>query len=108
MWPEQGRELAERHSRPRAGSSSTSRRRQRRELGVLGWASPLALLGEDLPVEEELTTPDAPRLAPLDGAGKARLLHRAQLADLLCPADVVDLLGEEQRRHGRCAVLAAG
>src|SRR4029079_14856798 len=74
----------------------------------LRWPTPLALLGKHLPVQEELTSPDAPRLAPCDGSLEARLPHRALEAELLRRVDVVDLLREEQVNHGPGAVAAPG
>src|SRR4051794_1964134 len=73
---------------------------------VLGWAAPLALLGQDLAVGEQVSAPDAPRLTPLEGTLEARLGHRAEGADGLGPGDVVDLLREEQADHRRRPVAA--
>src|SRR6266513_901476 len=62
----------------------------------LGRTTPLALLGEDLAVAQELTAPDTPGLATGQSAGQAGLPHRAGLAEGLGNRDVVELLGEEQ------------
>src|SRR5882757_2263071 len=81
-------------------------------LGNLGadlrWPAPLALLRQHLPVQEELTTPDTPRLAPCDGSLEARFANRALEAERLGRVDVVDLLREEQLEHRPGAVAAPG
>ncbi len=86
------------------GTSSTS------ELGsrVLRRPAPLALLGQDPPVLEQLPAPHAARLLTLEGLGEARLADRALRADGLGPGDVDEVLGEEQRGQRGRAVVAAG
>src|SRR3954471_18108516 len=69
--------------------------------------APTALVGEDLAVREELATPHAPRLTPLDGRGEALVLDRALDAERLGPQDVVELLREEQVHERAGAVGAA-
>src|SRR4029077_8352725 len=70
-------------------------------LGLLGRAdlrrtTALALLGDDLPVHEELAAPNAPRLTPRDGRAEARLAHDTARAERLGARDVADVLREEE------------
>src|SRR5690348_6843022 len=67
----------------------------------------LALLRDHLPVHEELSAPDAPRLTPRQCGIEAVLTHRALQAERLGRGDVVELLREEQLRHRPRAVVAA-
>src|SRR3954452_19587157 len=70
-------------------------------------ASTLALLRDDLSVDEKLAAPDTPRLAPRERTVEAVVAHRALQAERLGRGDVVELLREEQLRHRPAAVVAA-
>ena len=69
--------------------------------------SPIAV-GELLRIGEELAAPHSPGLAPIDRPLEARIHERAAGADGLGPADVVQLLREEQLDHAAGAVATAG
>src|SRR4051812_14560213 len=66
--------------------------------GVLAWPSSRALAGDHHSGEEQLTAPDAPRLAPLEGARQALGPDRAVLAQRLRELHVAGRLGEVQLR----------
>src|SRR6185503_17818082 len=74
--------------------------------GVLGRPAPTPLGRQDPSVEEQLPTPDTPRLTPHDGALEALVHHRAPGADRLGPSDVLELLREEDTGQRRLAVTA--
>ena len=76
--------------------------------GVLRRATARALVGDDAPVEQQLATPDAPRLLAVLGLPEAGGGEGALAADRLGPGDVDDVVGEEQRGQGPVAVGAAG
>src|SRR5438067_2136038 len=73
----------------------------------LRWPAAPPLAGQHLAVEEELTTPHSPRLAPLERTLEALGDDRADRADLLGARDVLQLLAEEQTAHRAGAVVAA-
>ena len=76
--------------------------------GSFGRPAPTPLGGQDLPVQEELAAPHAPRLTPLQGTLEAGDHRRAGGADVLGPGDVLQLLAEEHRGEPAAAVVAAG
>jgi hypothetical protein len=63
---------------------------------VLARTSAGALAGDHRSVLEQLSTPDSPRLTPLEGAGQALTADRAVPAQGLGHLDVGWCLGEEQ------------
>jgi hypothetical protein len=65
---------------------------------VLPGSAARALAGDDHSLEEQLSTPHAPRLTPLDGARQAFLADRAGAAQRLGELDVARRLGEEELR----------
>ena len=76
--------------------------------GFLRRSTPAPLLGQHLAVEEQLPTPNAPRLAALERAREARRDQGTGGADALGPHDVRDLVREEQLRQAPGLVAAAG
>ena len=75
-------------------------RRRSERLGdrVLPRATPRPLVSHDDAGNEQLSTPDAPRLTPLQRASQARLSNRAVQAQCLCLLDIGRCLSEEQIR----------
>src|SRR5581483_9569683 len=76
-----------------AGTSAPAALPTSASAGRAWGAAPLALLGQDLAVADELATPHTPGLAPGQRAGQAGFLHRAGGAERLGRGDVVELLG---------------
>lgn len=67
---------------------------------MLRRATPRTFVGKDPTVGEEVPTPDPARLVAVDGTLKARLCHRATVADSLGLANVGEIVGEEQVGSG--------
>src|SRR4029453_3083238 len=76
--------------------------------GLLGRPAATPLVGQDLPVDEQLATPDPPGLPALQGALQARDQRRARRADVLGPGNVLQFVTEEQLVELASAVVAAG
>src|SRR5439155_8271326 len=95
---------------PDGCQQSVERVGERRRLGWSHFRRPasLALLRDDLAVDEELATPHAPWLGALQRGVEARSAHLAAGAERLRAVDVVDLLREEQLEHRAGTGGAAG